>query len=451
MEPVIVQQPVGDNPPKSILYYGQHVIDILRQLPPDSVHCVMTSPPYWGLRDYGTPPVKWAVEGTDNHGDIWEGSLGLETTVGAYVAHLVQVFREVRRVLRPDGTLWVNLGDSYMSHPPGSKDNLNHMGGFQGKRLRDHAEYQDALDGINTPRELSDGLKDKDLVGVPWRVALALQADGWWLRRDIIWHKPNPMPESVTDRCTTAHEYVFMFTKTSRYFYDADAIREPCVSGPSDIRKMEEQKSRISAKHLTHDSGPLAAANPNSNIGKKRGVGSPYGRNRRSVWLIATEPYKGAHFATWPEDLVEIMIKAGTSEKGCCPACGNPWVKILARERIPDRRYRVQKRPNDTIEIAHGPDGRAGNRYLTNLWSTGWEPSCACNQPPVRCTVMDIFSGSGTTGAVANRLGRDYIGIDLGTKYLELAKARILGMNAPKENSTDDRQGGALDLFGDDE
>ncbi len=162
------------------------------------------------------------------------------------------------------------------------------------------------------PHRPAPGLKPKDLVGIPWMVAFALRTDGWYLRSDIIWAKPNPMPESVTDRPTKSHEYLFLLSKSERYYYDAEAIKEPVQSGPSDIRKMEEKKDRISAKHLTHSPGPLAAANPETNIGQKRGVGDPSGRNRRSVWNIATAPYSGAHFATFPTALVKPCILAGS-------------------------------------------------------------------------------------------------------------------------------------------
>lgn len=218
----------------------------LADLSDNSVQCCVTSPPYWGLRDYG-------------HDD----QIGLEQTPDKYVAEMVEVFREVRRVLRDDGTLWLNLGDSYATGAGKVGDHPG--GGDQG------ANWQGATTSPN--RMPLQGFKPKDLVGIPWRVALALQADGWWLRQDIIWHKPNPMPESVQDRCTKAHEYVFLLTKSGRYSYDAEAIHEPALS-----------------------------------------QGDATGRNRRSVWTITTKPYKGAHFAVMPPELAETCIKAGSAE-----------------------------------------------------------------------------------------------------------------------------------------
>ena len=227
------------------------VIDKLRELPDESVHCCVTSPPYWGLRDYAT-----------------EGQLGLEKTPEEYVAKMVEVFREVRRVLRKDGTLWLNLGDSYAG---GGNNRGNNSPLFDKQASNFGATGQVGI------RDVPDGLKPKDLVGIPWRVAFALQADGWWLRSDIIWAKPNPMPESVTDRPTKSHEYLFLLTKSANYFYDAEAIKE----------------------------------------------GAEQSRNKRSVWTVATAPYPEAHFATYPPDLVKPCILAGTSAKGCCAKCGS--------------------------------------------------------------------------------------------------------------------------------
>ena len=256
-------------------------IDGLRTLPDASVHCCVTSPPYWGLRDYGH-----------------DGQIGLESTPEAYVARMVEVFREVRRVLRDDGTCWVNLGDSYKN--------------------------------------------DKQLAGVPWRIAFALQADGWCLRQDIIWHKPNPMPESVRDRCTKAHEYVFLLTKSAKYYYDADAVKEPaCNWGTRD--RSEMRKGTIDPKLKQHG------------LKGKDWEDNPM-KNKRSVWTLNTKGYNCAHFAVMPPDLVEPCIKAG------CPEGG---------------------------------------------------------------VVLDPFTGSGTTGAVAIGLGRNFVGTELNPEYVKLAEERI--------------------------
>ena len=232
--------------------------------------CV-TSPPYYGLRDYGHP-----------------GQLGLEKSPDEYVAGMVEVFRCVRDVLRDDGTLWLNLGDSYAGH--------------HGYRAPDKKNPARAMDvRPDTP----EGLKPKDLIGIPWRVAFALQADGWYLRQDIIWHKPNPMPESVTDRCTKAHEYIFMLSKQQRYYYDSDAVKEPAVS--TDIRKFTDNgadKQRCHSRRHAGFNGRYADKIAEQEV--------PETRNRRSVWTVATRPYKGAHFATFPETLIEPCVLAGS-------------------------------------------------------------------------------------------------------------------------------------------
>ena len=271
----------------------------MRTLPDASVHCCVTSPPYWGLRDYGH-----------------EGQIGLESTPEAYVARMVEVFREVRRVLRDDGTCWLNLGDSYNGiGGPGKQD-----GGPIGPTA--------AVAIVGTKGRRISGLKAKDLVGIPWRVAFALQADGWWLRQDIIWHKPNPMPESVRDRCTKAHEYVFLLTKSERYYYDADAVSEAvaCVRGPGN-RKPLKGVVEDPKKHATRAGLHKAAE-------RWREEGPPESRNRRSVWTVTTKPYSGAHFAVMPSGLVEPCIKAGCPEGGTVldPFAGSGTTLAVAAE-----------------------------------------------------------------------------------------------------------------------
>lgn len=274
-------------------------IEGMRTLPDASVHCCVTSPPYWGLRDYGH-----------------DGQIGLESTPEAYVARMVEVFCEVRRVLRDDGTCWVNLGDSYNGTGGPGKQN----GGPIGKTAAV------AIEGTKG-RRIST-LKPKDLVGIPWRVAFALQADGWWLRQDIIWHKPNPMPESVRDRCTKAHEYVFLLTKSERYYYDADAVSEAvaCVRGPGNKRPLKGVEED-GEKHRTRAGLHKAAE-------RWREEGPPESRNRRSVWTITTKPYSGAHFAVMPSDLVDPCIKAGCPEGGTVldPFAGSGTTLAVAAE-----------------------------------------------------------------------------------------------------------------------
>lgn len=253
------------------------VIDGLRKIPDASVNCCVTSPPYWGLRDYGVA-----------------GQRGLEPSLDGYVSGMVSVFAEVRRVLRSDGTLWLNIGDTY-----------NSGGEIDRHEARENpAGIGTTKKYLGTPRQYGKrvtGLKPKDMCGIPWRTAFALQADGWYLRSDIIWHKPCAMPESVTDRPTKAHEYVFLFSKSPKYYYDADSIREPYVSGPAWIgRSKGETKSNPDRR----DAGAIVV------------TGSPLGRNRRTVWAVSNNRYRGAHFATFPPRLIEPCILAG------CPVGG---------------------------------------------------------------------------------------------------------------------------------
>ena len=260
-------------------------LEVLRTLPDASVHCCVTSPPYWGLRDYG-------------HAD----QIGLESTPEQYVARMVEVFREVRRVLRDDGTLWLNIGDSYSN-------------GGRTWRAPDAKHQGRAMDV-----RPDDGLKPKDLVGIPWRVAFALQSDGWYLRQDIIWHKPNPMPESVTDRCTKAHEYVFLLSKSARYCYDADAIKEADQGKPAGNVDGFKSRQGLASFHAV-------SGGPGSD-GWEPGTG----RNRRDVWTVASKPFHGAHFAVMPPALVEPCILAGCPKDGVVldPFTGSGTVGAVA-------------------------------------------------------------------------------------------------------------------------
>ena len=325
--------------------------EVMRTMPSESIDCCVTSPPYWGLRDYGH-----------------EGQIGLEFTPEEYVARMVEVFREVRRVLRDDGTCWVNLGDSY------------YAGGWECRRVN-------AVGNGSMPPESRksgiaskiDGLKVKDLVGIPWRVAFALQADGWYLRQDIIWHKPNPMPESVRDRCTKAHEYVFLLSKSERYYYDQEALKEP-VAEDTDARYERGRSNghkyadggpgnQTIAKGFDHmkksgDKNKRWGANETTIRTDGSGVvetqrGIPWEgsvRNKRSVWTITTKPYSGAHFAVMPAELVKPCIMAGCREGG---------------------------------------------------------------------VVLDPFSGSGTTAMVARDLSCRYVGIELNPEYVEISLKRL--------------------------
>lgn len=288
--------------------------DVLITLPAQSMHCCVTSPPYFGLRDYGAA-----------------GQIGLEPTPAGYVAELVAVFREVRRVLRDDATLWLNLGDSYAND------------GKSGGKTGGKQAYLDEASLLRNGREKRvTGLKPKDLIGIPWRVAFALQADGWYLRQDIIWSKPNPMPESVTDRCTKAHEYIFLMSKSARYFYDAQAIAETVVDS--------------TVERLAQDLEKQAGSNrvPGKTNGNMKAVGYEK-RNKRSVWEVTTQPFTDAHFATFPPDLIEPCIKAG------CPAGGtvlDPFAGAGTTGLVADRLQR------HALLIELNPDyaGMAGQR-----------------------------------------------------------------------------------------
>ena len=302
---------------------------VLATLPAGSARCCVTSPPYFGLRDYCVA-----------------GQIGMEESPDAYVARLVAVFREVRRVLADDGTLWLNLGDTYASSPPGNVRGVSEKSGLNGAGSDKYRET--LMAGHATKRDTSrlPGYKPKDLLGIPWMVAFALRADGWFLRSNIIWHKPNPMPESVRDRPTSAHEHVFLLSKAGRYYYDAAAIAESAESfGRQATSCVQPPKVRALQESGTHGKGGDLW------IKYKRET-----RNARSVWTIATQPFRGAHFATMPPELAERCIKAGS---------------------------------------------KSGDM------------------------ILDPFGGAGTTGLVADRLGRNATLIELNPKYASLASGRI--------------------------
>jgi DNA modification methylase len=303
-----VQNGAEERPPwlddGDIRLYQGDCREVLATLPVQSVQTCVTSPPYWGLRDYGT-------------GDA---QIGLESSPGEYVERMVAVFREVRRVLRDDGTVWLNLGDSYASGEVGRVDasQFSNSGGVANRTpLKDGHKHVAGVPRSQRRIEQRTGLKPKDLVGVPWRVAFALQADGWYLRSDIVWSKPNPMPESVTDRPTKAHEYLFLLSKRPRYFYDADAIREA-----SDHPHLAGKLQKVSY----HDAGSMR--NDGDSIATRT-----VARNRRSVWTIATEPFPEAHFATYPQALVRPCILAGSRPGDTVfdPFIGSGTTALVAR------------------------------------------------------------------------------------------------------------------------
>jgi DNA modification methylase len=351
---------------------------------------------------------------------------------------MVEVFREVWRVLRDDGSVWLNLGDSYAS------SGATGHGGWDGNNKNpDGTPRQSRQAGDKWARSPTAvaGLKPKDLVGIPWRVAFALQADGWFLRSDIIWHKPNPMPESVTDRCTKSHEYIFMLTKRARYFYDSEAIKEPLLR-PDEFSRKTPAVFGGALKHV--EAGKQSRLHS----------GNPYtkqlnGRNRRTVWSIATQPYSGAHFATFPEALVEPCIKAGSSERGVCAECGAPWERVVERTGgIPTTGAGRGRWPRPEESQSHGGGRTNGGGDVGSIYrTTGWRPTCDHDAAPIPATILDPFFGSGTVGLVARRLGRNFAGVDLSFEYLQLARER-LGLTALDAWNSGDGAKGDDDMTG---
>ncbi len=415
-----------------------------------SVHMIATSPPYWGLRDYGT--AKWeggdpecdhapdkrgsrfatpvsskrasnAGSGTASERDCRCGAKRIDNQLGlervhdclawargdepcgaCYVCHLREWAREMWRVLRDDGVMFLNLGDSYQSSNSPQVTQTKDVGLSRA--------------GVDKRPPRVPGLKPKDLVGIPWRVALALQADGWYLRSDIIWAKPNPMPESVTDRPTKSHEYIFLLTKSARYFWDGEAVKEGAIKGygGSTFEKGKTARAR-------------AALSPVGTLPRENLDGAS-GRNLRSVWNVATQPYSGAHFATWPEALVETMVKAGTPERGVCPVCGKPWERVVRKGAAVNR----PDNPNDVLpytangSTSHGTGATTLHKARV-VETTGWQAGCSHDAAPVPAIVLDPFAGSGTTLLVARRLGRIGLGFDLSLTYLRECAAERLGHN----------------------
>lgn len=361
---------------------------------------VAFSPPYWGLRSYldEADPAKSHELGDEPLHDCLAWAKGERPCGGCFACNLRQVAAEVWRVLRADGTFWLNLGDSYASN--GTRGEASNSSGLNGGRgVGDSEKIKQR--GVLGRAPTADGLKPKDLVGIPWRVALALQADGWYLRNDVIWSKTNPMPESMTDRFTRAHEYVFLFSKQERYFFDQDAVREPHTSDSNFRNKSGEKQAQC------------------LDIGAGfREWNHPIGRNRRTVWELPTEPYSGAHFATWPTALVEIMVRAGTSEKGACPSCGAQWLRVVEKSE-------PEPAPNNPNPVNPYPAAsHTQGQYSTTLHmirvvsSVSWQPGCGCGCEPIPAVVLDLFAGSGTTLVMARQLGRSAVGVDLNFDYL---------------------------------
>jgi len=366
-------------------------LESLAELPAATFQTCITSPPYYGLRDYGV-----------------NGQIGLEDSLDEHLGALVDVFREVRRVLRPDATLWLNYGDAYWSGA--EKRDGGHQFVDGGKKKLLAAKGSLLCRRPRNPRFL----KPKDMMGLPWRLAFALQADGWWLRSDIIWHKPNPMPSSVTDRPTSSHEYMFLLSPSQKYFYDADAVREK-ASGTAHARG-----NGVSPKCSEPGQGNKMNTSFSASINELVDH-----RNLRDVWTIPIFGFSAAHFATFPPALVEPCIKAGTSEKGSCPACGAPWRRIVEATGGTIGNGAWHDHDDDIGQGQRVEDG-AFNDGTYKRTTKGWQPTCECPEaPPVPCQVLDPFGGAGTTGLVADRLGRNSTLLELNPEYAELAARRI--------------------------
>jgi len=435
-------------------------LETLKTVADCSVQTCVTSPPYYGLRDYGI-----------------EGQIGLEETPEAYVAKLVAVFREVRRALKDDGTVFLNLGDSYFgSTMTGGKGKSSQAWSTEHQDRETLEQSYHQITGMSETRPTDrkhESIKPKDLIGIPWMVAFALRADGWWLRSDIIWAKPNPMPESVTDRPTKSHEYIFLLAKSARYYYDNEAIKEEATGYGG--RKDDQFKGAIKSydgvmpggkpqtfaqrghKRWEYKNLQADGQQPNS-MHLKRLVGEEYlspVRNKRDVWTVTTKPYKEAHFATYPPDLIEPCILAGTSEKGECPKCGKAWTRVVERQNESNWEYRKSKGAiGGSMET--GSKQQIGSGWSHDLparenATLGWQPGCTCDghfedvpfveddpdrtwskffadqevSNPVPQIVLDPFNGSGTTGAVAIKHGRNYIGCELKPDYIEMTKRRF--------------------------
>ena len=405
------------------LHHGDS-LDVLRRIQPLTFHACITSPPYWGLRSY---------EG---------GGIGNEESPREYVRSLVGILRAVRRVLRDDGTLWLNIGDSFIGSGRGSNDPTN--------TRKKNPKGQSGL-----RRERSGALRDKNLAGIPWRVAFALQDDGWILRSDIIWHKTNAMPESVRDRPTRSHEYLFLLAKHPQYYYDKHSIAEPIT------QSTVERYARGSSYTRLSDDKPYAMRN--SHIGwlnvrrppkmdepgldrlhpERRGVlpgrmlpePPPAHRNKRDVWSLSTASYHGDHFAVFPEGLVEPCILAGTPPQ-VCAQCAAPYSRLIDRRVLADLEEcqysgNGQLRADGTVGNNGGPNFTLRQNEKVQSEIIGWRPGCECDEDGAPAAVLYPFMGSGTTGVVAVRHGRAFTGIDISSVYVEQARRRIEGQPLP--------------------
>lgn len=477
-----------------------HVLDRLRELPAECVQMAITSPPYFGLRSYGTEPQVWGGDhkcthdwdepatlhvqsgGTGKSGlnrdgrseharaegqartverssvnahqkqgatsqrqgrsnveaqrndyrslgcfcrlcGAWKGELGLEPDFELYIDHLLEVFREVRRVLRDDGTFWLNIGDSYAGSGKGqNKDGQHNMkagdkqmtskgtlvGGLPVIRASTQRRQAVNVDGIR-PRSGLESLPNKSLMGIPWRVADAMQGDGWILRNAVVWNKTNPMPGSQMDRFTSSYEFMFLFAKRGRYFFDMEAVKEDAVGGHPSQNKARKLADGTSRDRLDTHMGSSIPWDSEK-------------RTPRDVWSFPTAPYRDAHFATFPPRLVETPILAGSPEMGSCSACGAPWRRIVAVwYENPGNRTTNGPRSLENRGFTAGFE----ERLVKKTETLGFQPSCVCLAPREPAVVLDPFIGSGTTAVVALNLGRSCIGIELNPEYAQMARDRV--------------------------
>jgi hypothetical protein len=321
-------------------------------------------------------------------------------------------------VLREDGTLWLNLGDSYAA----TSKNRTYEQAVAACTLAGSPNGNASL--LRQQNKIVAGMKPKDLCMIPWRVALALQADGWWLRSVICWAKKSPMPESVTDRPTSSWEPIFLMAKSERYFYEAEAVKEAAVQTGTQVRKAANGSTLGGGAYgRSHLGDAIPEHERRATVDGPDSVVETSGtRNQRNVWHLGPEPYREAHFATFPTEIPRRAIKAGTSEKGCCAACGAPWVRVVSVEYVKSPVH-GEGSTTGKPDCPHGMTGMP--RLNKKTGTTGWEPGCTCGAGVVPCVVLDPFLGSGTTVAVARELGRHGVGCELNPEYAALARERI--------------------------